>query len=180
MSQQLKFLFPRQLNPITLLAASMSLAFMITGCGTQQSQEYEATAVATSTWRVNYSPDPMEDKRGRYHKFESVSLTNRNGKKPEGAVYQDDKGIWWPKNPPKPSVDEVEAARKKPYEKIGNPELLRQVKYRVKFQQDGETVNLPTNYEVYRQVVKAYPNQTPLTFTMGLNNGSVQKATPQN
>ena len=107
MSQQLKFLFPRQLNPITLIAASMSLAFMITSCGTQQSQEYEATAVATSTWRVNYSPDPMEDKRGRYHKFESVSLTNRNGKKPEGAVYQDDKGIWWPKNPPKPSVDEV-------------------------------------------------------------------------
>ena len=175
----LKFLFPTQLSRIALAGASVGLAFMFTGCGTQQAQEYEATAVATSTWRVNYSPDPMEDKRGRYHKFESVSLTNRNGEKPEGAVYQDDKGIWWSKNPPKPSVDEIEAARKQPYEKIGKPELLRQVKYRVKFQQDGETVNLPTNYEVYRQVVKAYPHKTPLTFTMGLNNGSVQKATPQ-
>ena len=105
---------------------------------------------------------------------------SRAFEKPTGAAYQDDKGIWWPKNPPKPSVDEIEAGKKKPYEKIGKPELLRQVKYRVKYQQDGETINLPTNYQVYRQVVKAYPEQKPLTFTMGLNNGSVQKATPQN
>lgn len=180
MTQRLKFLSHLQLNRIALAGASLTIAFMFTGCGSQQAQQYEATAVATSTWRVRYTNDPMEDKRGRYQEFESVSLTNRNGEKPEGAVYQDDKGIWWPKNPPKPSVDEIEAGKKKPYEKIGKPELLRQVKYRVKYQQDGETINLPTNYQVYRQVVKAYPEQKPLTFTMGLNNGSVQKATPQN
>jgi hypothetical protein len=169
-----------QFSRICLAAATFSAAIIFTGCGSQQAQQYEATANTTLTWRVNYSNDPMDDKRGRYEEFESVSLINRNGEEPEGAVMQDDQGIWWPKNPPKPTIDEIEARKKAPYEKIGKPELLRQVEYRVKFQQDGETINLPTNHSVYRQVAKAYPNGTPLTFTMGLNNGSVEKATPTN
>jgi len=56
-------------------------------------------------------------------------------------------------------------------------ELGQNVEYRVKFNKDGERLNLPTNRAVYRQVVKNYPD-TPLNFTMGLNNGSVTKATP--
>ena len=160
-----------------LATVSLGLAVMLNGCDSQQAQLYEATAKTSLTWRANYTHDPLEDKRGRYETFESVSLVNRNGAKPEEAVFQDDKGIWWPKNPPKPTVDELEAARKKPYEKIGKPELLRQVEYRVEYDQDGERVNLPTNYSVYRQVVKAYPD-TPLNFTMSINNGSVEKATP--
>jgi hypothetical protein len=177
---QVKNFSRRQFSRICLASASLSLAIIFTGCGSQQAQEYEATARTTLTWRVNYANDPSEDKRGRYEKFESASLTNRNGEKPEGAVFQDDQGIWWPKSPPKPSVDQVEAGKKQPYEKIGKPELLREVEYRVKYKQEGESINLPTNYSVYRQVVKASPNQTPLTFTMGLNNGSVEKATPTN
>jgi hypothetical protein len=37
---------------------------------------------------------------------------------------------------------------------------------------------LPTNYEVYRQVVKAYPQRTPLKLTLGVNDNSVEKAEP--
>ncbi len=165
--------FPR----ISLATAALGLAIALNSCGTQQSDQYEATATSKMTWVVNYSNDPSGDKRPKIEEFESVSLVNRNGEKPDGAVYQDDKGIWWPKEPPKPTLDEIEA-KKRPTDKIGNPERLREVEYRVKFDQDGERLNLPTNYDVYRQVVKAYPD-TPLTFTMGLNNGSVTKATPQ-
>ncbi|MGF1541236.1 MAG: hypothetical protein ACFCU5_12420 [Pleurocapsa sp.] len=170
----------RQLNRLGLASLGWSLAVIFAGCGSQNVQQYEATAETTMTWRVNYTNDPMEDKRGRYVEFVSTSLTNRNGEKPEGGVVQDDKGIWWGKVPPKPSIDEIEAAKKQPYEKIGSPELLRTVEYYVTYQQDGQTITLPTNYSVYRQVAKAYPNGTPLKFTMGLNNGSVEKATPIN
>lgn len=177
MKKYLGVLSSQKLRKTYLLSVGLGLAVVLNGCDSQQAQLYEATAETTLTWRANYSHDPLEDKRGRYETFESVSLVNRNGEKPEDAVFQDDKGIWWPKNPPKPTVDDLEAAKKKPYEKIGKPQLLREVEYRVEYDQDGERVNLPTNYSVYRQVVKAYPD-TPLSFTMGLNNGSVEKATP--
>ena len=170
-------LFSRQnFKRISLATATLGFAIALNSCGTQQSDQYEATATSKITWVVNYS-DPLEGKRPKIEKFESVSLVNRNGEKPDGAVYQDDKGIWWPKERPKPTLDEIEA-KKRPPNKIGKPERLREVEYRVKFNKDGERLNLPTNYDVYRQVVKAYPD-TPLTFTMGLNNGSVTKATPQ-
>ena len=174
-----KLLSRRKFNQIFLATAGLSMAIALNSCGTSQSGggQYEATAEATYTWRVNYTPDPSGDKRGRYQEFESASLINVNGEKPEGAVLQDDKSIWWPKLPPKPTVDDLEAGKKKSYEKIGKPELLRQVEYRVKFNKDGERLNLPTNHSVYRQVAKNYPD-IPLNFTMGVNNGSVTKATP--
>lgn len=37
---------------------------------------------------------------------------------------------------------------------------------------------LPTNYKVYRQVVKAYPQETPMELTLGVNDNSVEKAEP--
>ncbi|MEM8673685.1 MAG: hypothetical protein AAGF83_07410 [Cyanobacteria bacterium P01_G01_bin.67] len=179
MIRAFKLLSGGKFNRIFQATAVLSMAIALNSCGTSQSGagQYEASATATYTWRVNYQHDPLEDKRGRYEKFDSTSIVNINGEKPEGAVSQDDKGIWWPKLPPKPSIDEVEAGKKKPYEKIGKPELLRQVEYRVKFNKDGERLNLPTNHAVYRQVVKNYPD-TPINFTMGVNNGSVTKATP--
>lgn len=174
-------LFSRpKFSQVCLVSASITMAVLFSGCGSQQSAQYEATAKATYTWRVPYyESNPANDKRPRYEEFESVSLVNVNGEKPDGAVMQDDKGIWWPKVPPKPTVDEIEAGKKKSYETIGKPELYRPVEYRVKYTQDGERINLPTNHSVYRQVVKAYPD-TPLNFTMGVNNGSVLKATPAN
>lgn len=175
-----KLISRRKLNQICLATAGVGLAIALNSCGTSQSGagQYEATAKATYTWRVNYTHDPVEDKRGRFEQFESTSLININGEKPEGAVLQDDNtGIWWPKLPPKPSVDEIESRRKSAAEKIGKLELGQNIEYRVKFNKDGERLNLPTNPSVYRQVAKNYPD-TPLNFTMGINNGSVTKATP--
>ena len=178
MTSYSKMFFPPQLGKVCLVSATMSMAVLFNGCGSQQSAQYEATAKSSITWRVPYyEGDINNDKRPRYEEFESVSLVNVNGQKPEGAVRQDDKGIWWPKEPPKPTVDEIEAGKNQAYEKIGKPEALRQVAYRVKYNKDGERINLPTNHEVYRRVVKSYPD-TPLNFTMGINNGSVTKATP--
>lgn len=167
-----------QFSHISLVSIAVATTILFSGCGSQQSAQYEATAKTTITWRVPYyEGDSADSKPPRYEEFESVSLTNVNGEKPDGAVYQDDKGIWWAKEPPKPTIDEIEAGKKRPYETIGKPERLRQVEYRVKYNQDGERINLPTNYSVYRQVAKSYPD-TPLNFTMGVNNGSVTKATP--
>ena len=179
MLQTFKLFSQSKLKRIGIASLSLSLVTLLASCGSNQADagQYEATAKATYTWRVNYSNDPMDGKRGRDREFDSATLVNVNGEKPEGAVLQDDKGIWWPKLPPKPTIDEIEAGKEKSYEKIGKPELLRQVEYRVKFSQDGERLNLPTNYSVYRQVAKNYPD-TPLNFTMGVNNGSVTKATP--
>ncbi|MBE9044736.1 hypothetical protein IQ255_10005 [Pleurocapsales cyanobacterium LEGE 10410] len=179
MMQTSKFFSQRKFKQIFSATGSLILAIALNSCGTSESGagQYEATAKTTLTWRVPYGNDLQGDKRPKYEKFESASLVNRNGEKPEGAVYQDDKGIWWPKNPPKPTIEEIEAIKKRPYEEIGKPELLREVEYRVKFDREGERLNLPTNYSVYRQVARNYPD-TPLTFVMGVNNGSVTKATP--
>ena len=175
---QKSYKFYRQLPKLLLIIISFFIVTFIPSCGTQTIDSYQATAETTLTWQVKYTNDPTEDKRGRFAEFASVSLVNRNGKKPEAGVYQDDQGLWWAKVPPKPSVDEIEARRKRLYEKIGKPELLREVKYHITYQQNGQTITLPTNYSVYRQVVKAYPQKIPLRLTMGINNGSVEKAEP--
>ena len=175
----MKIRFKKTWQQFCLAILSFIVVISFAGCGVRTINQYEATARTTLTWQVNYSNDPMEDKRGRFEEFESVSVVNNNGEKPEGRVVgPDEKGLWWPTVPPKPTVDDLESRQKKPYEKPGKPELLRQVKYHITYQQDGQTITLPTNYEVYRQVVKAYPNQTPLQLTMGINNGSVEKAEP--
>lgn len=163
---------------LVLIIFSFLLATFIPSCGTQAINNYQATAETILTWQANYTNDPIEDKRGRIEEFASVSLINRNGEKPEGGLYQDDKGLWWAKIPPKPTLDQIEERQKRNYEQPGKPELLRQVKYYITYQKNGQTITLPTNYSVYRQVVKAYPQRIPLRLTMGINNSSVQKAEP--
>jgi hypothetical protein len=174
-------IFRKRKRQIGLSLLGFSLGFSLAGCSTTTTQQYEATALTTLTWRVHYTNDPIEGKRGRFESFASDSLLNRNGEKPEGAtVGPDDKGLWWPKSPPKPSLDQIEDRQKRPYEKPGRPELLRNVDYHITYSQNGQTMTLPTNYAVYRQVAKAYPKNTPLRLTFGINNGSVEKAEPVN
>jgi len=161
-----------------LLIFSLSLltAIAIASCSSTIADDYQAKAQTTLTWRVFYSIDPHEAEKGRYQEFESNSLTIINGERPKLAYSgPDDEGLWWPAIPPKPSLDEIEAAAKS-YEKFDRPELLRTVKYRVIFTQDGERLNLPTNYSAYRQIVKASRENKRLRFTLGINNGSVEKA----
>jgi len=138
--------------------------------------QYEATARTTYTWQVKYSLNPTSDKLPRFETFDSTSLLNRNGLKPVGAVTgPDDRGLWWPALPPRPTVDEVEQ-RQRPQEKATTPELLKSVEYQISFGLGNEKRTLPTNYQVYRQVVKAYPQRTPLALTLGVNDNSVEKA----
>lgn len=169
------------LSKISLTLISFCLTLVLASCGTTSVKQYEATATTSLTWQVNYTNDPQEDKRGRFEEFASASVINRNGQKPEGRVAgPDDRGLWWPLPPTKPTLDDIENRQKHPYETAGRPELLRTVNYNIIYQQDGQTINLPTNFSVYRQVVKAYTQGIPLKLTMGINNGSVEKAEPLN
>ena len=158
------------------LLVSSCLAVVLISCDTVTTTQYEATALTTLTWQVQYSTNPVTDKHPRFEEFASNSLLNRNGEEPKDAVIgPDDQGLWWSKLPPRPSVDQVEQ-RQKPGEQASKPELLRSVKYEITYQQDGQKVTLPTNYDVYRQVVRAYPSSKPLQLTLGVNNDSVTKA----
>ncbi|NET56671.1 MAG: hypothetical protein F6K47_11060 [Symploca sp. SIO2E6] len=158
------------------LVTSCSVAIALTSCSSVTIDQYQATAETTVTWQVRYTPDEASYRNPRFEEFASNSLVNYNGEKPEGAVVgPDDEGLWWPTIPPKPSIDEVEQ-RQKIQEYRHKPELLRTVQYQLTYQQDGQTVTLPTNYQVYRQVARAYPYGKTLQLTLGINNASVEKA----
>jgi len=150
----------------------------LTSCSTTSVEQYEATALTSYTWQVKYANNLTNAPQPRIESFAAASVLNRNGLKPPGAVIgPDDKGLWWPTLPPRPSIDELEQ-RKKPQEEAGKPELQKTVKYQITYGVGGQQKTLPTNYDVYRQVVKAYPSKTPLELTFGLNDDSVEKAEP--
>ena len=170
---------PRRRGQIFSSLTSITLIGALLGCSNVTSNQYEATALVTLTWKVEYSLNRTTDKNPRVELFASTSLVNRNGIKPEGAVTgPDERGLWWPALPPKPTLDELEKLEKND-EKPSNPELLREVKYEITYRDHDQKVTLPTNYEVYRQVAKTYSTQTPLSLTLGVNDASVEKAEPQ-
>ena len=149
----------------------------LTSCSTLTTDQYEATALTSYTWQVKVADDLAKENLARFETFATTSLLNRNGLKPSGAVTgPDDKGLWWPALPPRPSVDEIEQRKK--LQQASNPELLKTVNYELNYRVAEQQRTLPTNYEVYRQVVKAYPSRTPLQLTLGLNDNSVEKAEP--
>jgi len=153
-------------------------AIALSGCDTTSTAQYDATATTTYTWVVEYTT-PGTDKLPRPETFESTRLVNRNGQRPEEAVTgPDDQGLWWPALPPRPTVDQIEARIQQPQERPSTPQIQKSVDYQVTIPQEGQPVTLPTNAQVYRQVAKAYPNQAPLTFTLGVDNQSVEKAEP--
>lgn len=148
----------------------------LSGCTTVIRDRYEATALTRYTWLVEYGVDPTGGRNRRFEEFASTSLLNRNGEKPTGAVTgPDDRGLWWGALPPRPTVDDLEA-RQKPLERIGTPQLIKKVDYHVQFEYRGEQVKLPTNYDVYRQVVLALRVPAPLQFTLGPGDRSVENA----
>lgn len=163
---------------IFLTVAAILTAFTLTSCSTLTSDQYEATALTTYTWQVKYGNNLANEKLPRLETFAETSLLNRNGLKPEGAVTgPDDRGLWWPALPPRPTIDEVEK-RIRPQEEASKPELLKNVEYRLRYKVDDQERTLPTNYQVYREVVKAYPSHTPLHLTLGVGDNSVEKAEP--
>ncbi|MDJ0735886.1 MAG: hypothetical protein QNJ47_17785 [Nostocaceae cyanobacterium] len=154
-------------------------ALTLTSCSTVTTEQYEATARTSYTWQVKYAQNLADEPFPRLETFASNSLLNRNGLKPSGAVIgPDEKGLWWPILPPRPSVDEIEQRKKIPQEQVSKPELLKTVEYEIIYQTGEQQRNLPTNYQVYRQVVKAKNSGTPLELTLGVNDDSVEKAEP--
>ena len=140
--------------------------------------DYNATATVTYTWHVRYNRDSGQDRPNdtRIEKFAAVSLENQNGVRPGLAITgPDEKGLWWPQLPPKPTVDDIEARLDK-NERPEAPELIKSVDYTLTFDQVGQTVTLPTSYQVYRQAVKAHTNQRPLKIILGPGEQSVINA----
>lgn len=168
----------QRVNRIAIAFASLSLGFVLTGCETIVTTEYEATALVTYTWQVEYSIDPDKPNQIRRETFASTSLLNRNGEQPDDAITgPDDKGLWWPALPPRPTVDEIEEGQR-PQESVSTPQLLKDEEYSITYETEGNRITLPTNYSVYRQVVNAYPNQQPLEITLAVDEDSVVKAEP--
>lgn len=162
------------------LFASVTLVGLLFGCTMQTTNQYEATARTTYTWQVRYyANQSRRDRDARLESLASTSLLSRNGEKPESAVIgPDDKGLWWPAIPPKPTLDEIEK-RQRSYETASPPELLQKVDYQISYNNGEKMVSLPTNHDVYREVVKAYPTRTPLELTLGVEDRSVEKAEPR-
>ena len=171
----------RVINRTSAIAMSgVSLAFVLSGCTTVITTQYEATALVTYTWQVEYATNPDKPIRNRRESFESTSLLNRNGQRPLEAVSgPDDQGLWYPAIPPRPTVDEMEERQRSSQEIIGEPQLRKDVEYAITYEAEGQTVTLPTNYSVYRQVVRSYPEQPPLELTLTPDERSVTKADPR-
>jgi hypothetical protein len=163
-----------------ILAAIAGLALALTGCEEKTTRQYEVTATVTYTWQVEYNTNPDKTNQIRREKFASTSLINKNGERPGEAVTgPDDKGLWYPALPPRPTVDELEA-RQKPSEQMTQPELLKSADYTITYESEGQTITAPTNYDVYRTVVKVLPNQPPLEVTVGVDDKYVQQVRVKN
>ena len=166
--------FPLARRIVPLVAALPVL--VVSGCTNLLTNDYEATAVATYIWQVEYSGQTDRPLDRRIERFESTSLTNIDGIQPDAAVSgPDDQGLWWPALPPRPTVDDLEAGQKD-RETIGTPELLKKVDYTLSFYMDGGQQTLPANYSVYRQAVKGKQEQRSLELTLGPAEKSVTKA----
>jgi len=156
-----------------------SVGLALGSCAAIATDQYMATAFTRYTWLVEYAINPQKPATARVERFASTMLVNCNGLRPPGAVTgPDDRGLWWPALPPRPTLDEIEE-RRQPLKQVGTPQLLKSVKYELTYQVSGRTVTLSTNYSVYRQVGKAYLSKQPLKFTLGIGQRSVWKAEPQ-
>lgn len=165
------------LKSFYLTIVTFVLALMLNSCTQLIIDEYEAIALTTLTWRVEYYIG-SNDKRSRWEEFSSTSLENINGERPVDAFGEaDDKGLYWPAIPPKPSLDEIEE-RQKTGESHNRPEMLRQVNYSIAYAQGGRLANIPTHYPVYRQAVKAYQSGQSLKLILRVDDQFIEKAEP--
>ncbi|EDX86639.1 hypothetical protein S7335_4344 [Synechococcus sp. PCC 7335] len=171
--------------PAAPVAAALVLSVSAFGCNQVQTNaseataEFQGTAITTYTWQVEYIPtSPGQDRPNdrRLEQFESTTLTTTNGIRPDAAGSgPDSKGLWWPTLPPEPTVDDIES-RLRPGETARSPEIIKSADYTLSFNQAGEEKTLPTDYEVYREAVKAFERGRPLQLTLGPQDNSVIQA----
>jgi hypothetical protein len=177
---------------IALLPVTCALVVGVASCNQVSTNSYEAiadfeaTAATTYLWQVEYLPrNATQDRPNdrRLERFESTTVVNINGIRPEAAGSgPDEKGLWWPVLPKEPTVNEIEERRQKA-EKPRSPEVIKKVDYEITFNRagDGEAfqgnrTTLPTNYDVYRQAVKAFEKDRPLKLTLGPQDATVLTA----
>lgn len=138
---------------------------------------YEATATVTYTWQVEYAESFDQARTIRRETFDSTSLVNRNGIKPEAAVTgPDDQGLWWPALPPEPTADELEQRQKSSREKRTDALIQKDVDYAITFDYDGQRRTLPTNKNVYREAASAFAQQQALELTYGPGEATIGAA----
>lgn len=168
---------------VSVLLVTAGLAAGLTGC-TQVStsnsvSDFQATAATTYTWQVEYIPrnaGPDRPNDRRIEKFDSTTVVNVNGVRPDAAGSgPDSKGLWWPVLPPEPTVDEIEDRRRKG-ETPRPPEVVKSTAFKMTFDRAGEEKTLPTGPTVYRQAVKAFEKERSLMLTLGAQDGSVVQA----
>ena len=173
-------------NKIYWPAVPVACALLVSASGCNQvstnafeaTADFEATAATTYVWQVEYVPRSSQDRPNdrRLERFESTTVTNVNGIRPDAAGSgPDSQGLWWPVLPPEPTVDDIEARRGKA-EIPRSPEVVKAIDYTITFNQAGETKTLPTDYDVYREAVKAFEKDRPLALTLGPQDESVLKA----
>lgn len=183
--------FPRSavwINAALPIIGALVISVGTAGCtqvntsASDATADFEATAATTYTWQVEYvprgaTPDRPNDRR--LEQFESTQVVNSNGIRPEAAGSgPDEKGLWWPVLPPKPTIGDIED-KQRPGETPRPAEVIKSVDYKLTFNQAGETRTLPTDYDVYRQAVKAFEKERPLSLTLGPQDGSVIEAEVQ-
>lgn len=174
-------LIPRYFSPSRLFnfAACLGVGLVIASCSEVVTDDYEAMAITTYTWRAEYQPQgvsPDRPREGRIETFETNSLVNVNGEptvEPTGE--RDANGIWWPAIPPKPTVEELEA-RLKDGEIYSEPLINKSIEYTLTFDRAGEQVTLPADDSVYRQAVRAAESDRSLKLLLGPQDSYVQKA----
>ncbi len=167
-----------------VLPVACALLVSVSGCNqvstnaSEATADFEATAATAYVWQVEYVPRASQDRPNdrRLERFESTTVTNVNGIRPDAAGSgPDSQGLWWPVLPPEPTVDDIEARRGKA-EIVRSPEVVKAIDYKITFNQAGETKTLPTDYDVYRQAVKAFEKKRPLALTLGPQDKSVLTA----
>ena len=174
----IKYILSRKIFlQLLYILIGLFLVILVNGCTQIVVKEYQAIAVTTYTWRVEYFISRNE-KQPRNEEFASTSLTNTNGIRPSEAFGdKDERGLWWPKIPPKPTLEQIEELAKVG-EKHSRPEILRTVEYFLEYQYQGNIVTLPTNYQVYRQAVKAFAKEQSLLLNLGIGDRWIEKAEP--
>ncbi|TVQ45376.1 MAG: hypothetical protein EA365_08040 [Gloeocapsa sp. DLM2.Bin57] len=162
---------------LCLTLITFCLAIVLNSCTRLIIDEYEAVATTSLTWRVEYYIGSNDrPSRSRWEEFSSASLENINGERPPDAFGDaDNQGLWWPRIPPKPTIDEVEDLQKTG-ERHSPPEMLRQVDYTISYRQGSSYVTLPTHYPVYRQAVRAAQSGQALKLTLRADERFVEKA----
>ncbi len=174
----------------TMPVAAVLVSVSVVGCTQVSTAElaesattnFQAAAATTYTWQVEYIPRSIGQDRPndrRLEQFEATTVTSINGIRPEAeGSGPDSKGLWWPVLPPEPTVDEIED-RRRTSETARPPEVIKSVSYTITFDKAGEEKTLPTDYDVYRQAVKASEKDRPLQLTLGPQDESVIQAQMQ-